>query len=51
MKLERKGTIKAAVREVRLGGATIAELTLRSRKTGKVMTEPLLCMKLADKSV
>jgi 2'-5' RNA ligase len=48
---ERKETIKAAVREVRLGGATIAEVTLRSRKAGKVMTEPLLSMKLADKTV
>jgi 2'-5' RNA ligase len=48
---ERKETIKAAVREVRLGSATIGEVTLRSKKTGKVMTEPLLTMKLADKTV
>ena len=48
---ERKETIKAAVREVRLGSATIGEVTLRSRKTGKVMTEPLLTMKLAENTV
>ena len=48
---ERKETIQAAVREVRLGSATIGEVTLRSRKTGKVMTEPLLTMRLADTTV
>ena len=32
---ERKETIKAAVREVRLGSATIGEVTLRSRKQAR----------------
>jgi 2'-5' RNA ligase len=49
---EMKETVKAAVKEVRLGGATIAELTLRTRKIGKApLAKPLLCFKLADKSV
>ena len=48
---ERKETLQAAVREVRLGSATVGEVTLRSRKTGKVMKEPLLTMRLADKTV
>ena len=48
---ERKETLQAAVREVRLGSATVGEVTLRSRKTGKVMKEPLLTMRLADLAI
>jgi 2'-5' RNA ligase len=49
---EMKQTVKAAVKEVRLGGATIASLTLRTRKIGKApLAKPLLCFKLDDKSV
>ena len=48
---ERKETLQAAVREVRLGSATVGEVTLRSRKTGKVMKEPLLTMRLADLTI
>jgi hypothetical protein len=44
--------VKAAVKEIRLGGVTIDSLTLRTRKVGKgALAKPLLCFKLDDKAV
>jgi hypothetical protein len=45
---ERKKTLHAAVKEVCLGSATVGDLTLRSRKTGKTVEEALLTMSFAD---
>ena len=45
---ERKSTLQAAVKEMRLGSATVADFTLRMRKTGKTVEPALVTLQFAD---
>ena len=45
---ERKNTLQAAVKEMRLGSATVADFTLRMRKTGKTVEPALVTLQFAD---
>jgi 2'-5' RNA ligase len=45
---ERKSTLQAAVKEMRLGSATVGDFTLRMRKTGKAVEPALVTLQFAD---
>ena len=47
-RFHKKSTLQAAVKEIRLGSATIGDFTLRMRKTGKLVEPALVTLQFAD---